>query len=131
MRAPELVLSCNAAGCLALPEWTPRLYVPARAAGEENHMHVPIRLMLIDIHFCEEHWQMYASLDSILRDEIKARIEKRGKQIWPEGVRPDFDAAHIYKVGIHTPEFARFIGRLGYNPDGLGFSRSVVQRRHA
>jgi hypothetical protein len=130
MIAPELVLSCNAAGCLALPEWSPRLYVPARAAGEENHQHPPIRMMLIDIHFCEPHWQAYASLDSILRDEIKARIEHRGKQIWPEGVRPDFDAAHIYKVGIYTPEFVRFIERLGYRTDGLGFSRSLLQRRH-
>jgi hypothetical protein len=131
MRAPELVLSCNAAGCLALPEWTPRLFVPARAAGEENHQHPPIRMMLVDIHFCEPHWQAYASLDSILRDEVKARIEQRGKQIWPEGVKPDFDASHIYKVGIHTPEFARFIQRLGYSPDGLGFSRALLQRRHA
>jgi hypothetical protein len=131
MKPPELLLNCNAAGCLALPEWTPRLYVPARAAGEENHMHPPIRMMLVDIHFCEPHWQMYASVDSILRDEVKARIEHRGKQIWPEGVRPDFDAALIYKVGIYTPEFVRFIERLGYQGDGLGFSRAVVQRRHA
>jgi len=131
VNAPELVLSCNAAGCLALPEWTPRLFVPARAAGEENHQHTPIRMMLVDIHFCAPHWEMYASLDSILRDEIKARIEERGRQIWPQGVRPDFDAALIYKVGIHTPEFARFIERLGYRADGLGFSRAIVQRRHA
>lgn len=130
-RAPELVLSCNAAGCLALPEWTPRLFVPARASGEENHQHVPIRMMLVDIHFCEPHWQMYASLDSILRDEVKARIETRGKQIWPHGVIPDFDAALIYKVAIHSPEFARFIARLGYGADGLGFSRVDVRRRHA
>jgi len=131
VRAPELVLACNAVSRRALPEWTPRLYVPARAAGEENHQHTPIRMMLVDIHFCAPHWEMYASLDSILRDEIKARIEERGRQIWPQGVRPDFDAALIYKVGIHTPEFARFIERLGYQTDGLGFSRATVQRRHA
>ena len=130
MRPPELVLSCNAAGCLALPYWTPRLYVPAKAAGAENHQHPPIRMMIIDVHFCEPHWQMYASLDSILRDEIKARIEERGRQIWPQGVRPDFDAALIYKVGVHTPQFAKFIERLGYSSDGLGFTRSLVQRRH-
>ena len=130
-RAPELVLSCNAAGCLALPEWTPRLYVPARAEGEENHQHRPIRMMIVDVHFCEPHWEMYASLDSILRAEIKARIEERGKQIWPHGVRPDFDAAFIDKVGIYTVEYVRFIARLGYRTDGLGFSRSLVQRRHA
>jgi hypothetical protein len=131
VKAPELVLSCNTAGCLALPEWSPCLYVAARAAGAENHQHRPIRMMLADIHFCEFHWEKYASLDDILRDEIKARIEARGKQIWPEGVRPDFDAAHIYKVGIYTPEFVRVMGRLGYRVDGLGFSRALLQRRHA
>ena len=46
-------------------------------------------------------------------------------------MKPDFDAALIYKVGIYTPEFARFIERLGYNVDGLGISRAMVQRRHA
>jgi hypothetical protein len=131
MRAPELVLSCNSTGCLVLPEWTPRLYVPARAMGEENHKYTPIRMMLIDIHFCTRHWELNASLDEILNDQIQDRIETRGKQIWPEGVVPDFDAALIYKVGIYTPEFARFIERLGYNVDGLGISRAMVQRRHA
>lgn len=122
VRSPDLMLSCNHAGCLAIPQWSPRLFVPAKAEGVENHKHTPIRMMLPDIHFCEPHWQAHASLDSILRQEVRARIEYRGKQIWPHGVRPDFDAALIYKVGIWTPEYMAHLARLGFRPDGLGFS---------
>lgn len=126
MRAPDLVLNCNHAGCLAIPDWSPRLFVPAKAQGVENHKHTPIRLMLPDIHFCEPHWQAHASLDSILRPEIKARVEHRGKQIWPHGVVPDFDACLIYKVGIWTPEYAAYLRRMGFLRDGLGFSEARV-----
>lgn len=117
-RAPDIVPQCEHPGCLAIPDTAPRIYTPAK--GE--HRYRPVRLSFPHLHYCQVHWDTDVTLDALLDDRTKARIEERGKKIWPHGVVPDFDAALIEPIGIWTPEYERYMQRLGFKTDGLGFS---------
>lgn len=122
IRAPDVVLQCEHTGCLAIPDLAPRIYCPAKATGTENHRYPPVTLAFPHLHYCKPHWETDVRLDALLTDQVKARIEERGRKIWPHGVVPDFDAALIEPIGIWTPEYEQYMTRLGFKTDGLGYS---------
>lgn len=133
MRTPDVVLQCDHPGCLAIPDLAPRIYVPAKAAGSENHRYDPVRLAFPHMHYCKVHWETTMRLSLLLDDKTKTRIEERGRKIWPHGIVPDFDAALIEPIGIWTPEYEQYMQRLGFRTDGLGYSmhRPVLHPRIA
>lgn len=122
MKAPDVVLSCECTGCMAIPELAPRIYVPAKATGAENHHHTAVTLAFPHLHYCKAHWETHVTLATFLDEKARSRIEERGKKIWPQGVRPDFDAALIEPLGVWSAEYGRYMERIGLKVDGLGYS---------
>ena len=121
-RGPEIVLSCDGTGCLALPDKAPRIYVPAKSSGTENHQYPAVTLAFPHLHYCDRCWDATMRLSMLLDDKAKAKLEERGRKIWPQGVVPDFDAALIEPIGIYTPEYESYMQRIGLRTDGLGYS---------
>jgi len=129
LRSPDVVLSCNHFGCLKLPDRAPRIYVPAKAPGTENHRHPPVTLAFPHLHYCDVHWESDMRLDELLTDQAKRKIEERGRSIWPHGVLPDFDAALIQPIDVFSPEYRAYMERIGLEADGIGWKMTTGLRR--
>ena len=129
MRAPHLVLTCDGGGCRAIPTKAPRLYCPAKVTGAANHLYDPVTLAFPGLNYCEPCWNTKMRLSLLLTDKVKARIEAKGKQIWPQWVKPDFDAALIEPIDVFSPEYGAYMERLGYRIDGMGYSLHRRLRR--
>ncbi len=128
VRTPGIIPQCEHPGCLAIPDLAPRIYCPAK--GE--HRHPAVTLAFPHLHYCKPHWDSDVKLDNLMDDKVKARIEHRGRKIWPQGIVPDFDAALLEPLGIWTPEYAAYMRRLGFETDGLGFSMwQTMERRNS
>jgi len=122
LKIPDVLLKCDGTGCLAIPTKAPRLYCPAK--GE--HRYPPVTLAFPHISYCEECWNKYMKLDDLLTEQVRARVEDRGKKIWPHDIKPDFEAALINPIEIYSPEYGAYMERLGFRVDGLGFSLGQV-----
>lgn len=130
MKQPDIVLSCDHPGCMAIPMLAPRIYVPAKGTtAREFHKYPQVTLAFPRLHYCHAHWNETMRLSLLLDDRVKARIEERGRKIWPQGVRPDFDAALIEPIEVHSPEYGAYMKRLGFQIDGLGYSLFDTMRR--
>lgn len=67
-------------------------------------------------------------LDDLLTDKTKARFEELGRKLWPQGIKPDFDAALVEPIEIYSAEYGAYMARLGFSLDGLGFSLHTKKR---
>ena len=121
-RSPDLIPSCNSTGCLQIPSKAPILYVPAKVGIEGLHPLQPVTLRFPHMHYCDDHWESDMKLDLLLTDAVKARVEERGRKIWPHGIVPDFDAALINPWDVFSPEYVAYMRKLGFEVDGMGFS---------
>lgn len=131
MKAPDVVLSCDHTGCLAIPTLAPRIFVPAGELWKQEHE--KLTLAFPHLHYCDAHWETDVALDRLMTSKIRARFEDLAKKLWPHGVKPNFNAALIEPIRIWTPEYAAYMARLGFRTDGLGFSmhRPVLHPRMA
>jgi len=130
VKQPQVVLNCEHPGCLAVPTKAPRIYCPAKGIGTENHQYDPVSLAFPHLHYCQKHWDEELKLDNLLDDKAKARLEDRGRKIWPQGIRCDFDAALIQPINVHSPEYGQYMERIGLSIDGLGYSLwGTMERR--
>lgn len=129
VRQPDAVITCDGLGCIALPDRAPRIYVPAKASGTENHRYDPVTLAFPHLHYCEKCWEKHVRLDDLLTDKVKRRIEERGRSIWPQGVLPDFDAALIDPLDVFSPEYRAYMLRIGLEADGIGWKVNPKMRR--
>lgn len=131
-KTPDILLSCDGPSCLALPKLAPRIYVPAKENGPGNHRYPAVTLAFPHLHYCETCWNSIMRLSMLLDSKAKAKIEERGKKIWPMGVKPDFDAALIQPIEVFSPEYGKYMQRIGLRIDGLGYSlHNRIKRRLA
>lgn len=129
---PDVVLSCDGTNCLAIPRLAPQIYVPAKSADAGNHRYPEVTLAFPHLHYCNECWNREMRLSTLLTGKAKAKIEERGRKIWPQGVKPDFDAALIRPIEVHSPEYGAYMERLGLKIDGLGYSlHKTIRRRRS
>lgn len=125
MRTPDVLLRCDGTGCLAIPTKAPRVYVPA-----SDQRYKPVTLGFPQISYCESCWERHMKLNDLLTDKTKTRFEEMGRKLWPHGVKPDFDAALIQPIEVYSAEYGRYMERLGFKTDGLGFSlHSSTEKR--
>lgn len=118
MRPPDLVLKCDGLRCIAIPTKAPRVFVPSSHGQKQE----PLTLAFPHLSYCDACWNKYMKLDDLLTDKIKGRFEDLAKKLWPHGIKPDFDCALIQPIEVHSAEYGRYLRRLGFVVDGLGFS---------
>lgn len=127
MRAPDVVMTCDHPGCLAIPDMAPRIYVPSKTAEEKGHG--ALTLAFPHLHYCKAHWDTDVRLDPLLTDKVKGRFEDLAKKVRPIDFKCDFDAALIEPLSVYTPEYGRYMQRLGFHIDGLGYSLHQSMQR--
>jgi hypothetical protein len=92
-------------GCSQPVLYGVRIHVPSRTQFAPDHAQVRITLTL---HTCALHREAF-KLDDLLSDGIKEQVERFAKAKRPIDWKPDYDAAFIQYVDIHSPEYARFV----------------------